>query len=70
MPSPEDIAKIGLSPVRTSIKGKEQLEGRISKLQERQAAREAAGKDTTKVAKKLERVKGRLAKNTGDLYYP
>jgi hypothetical protein len=70
MPSPEDIAKIGLSPIRTSVKGKEQLEGRISKLQERQAAREAAGKSTTKVGAKLEKVRGRLAKNTGDLYYP
>ena len=70
MPKPEDIANIGLSPIRSSIKNKDQLTNRIDQLTQRQSDRAAAGKDTTKVTKKLEKVKGRLAKNTGDLYYP
>jgi hypothetical protein len=70
MPSPQDIANIGLAPVRSSIKNKDQLNQRIDTLQQRQSAREAAGKDTTKVTKRLQNVQGRLAKNTGDLYWP
>jgi hypothetical protein len=70
MPSPEDIASIGLAPVRTSIKGKEQLHGKISELEKREAARAAMGKDTTVIADRIARQKERLRKNTGDLYYP
>jgi hypothetical protein len=70
MPSPQDIANIGLAPIRSSIKNKDQLTKRINTLEQRQAARQAAGKDTTQVDKKLSNVKGRLAANTGDLYWP
>jgi hypothetical protein len=70
MPSADDIAKIGLSPVRSSIKNKDQLNTRIANLTQRQSDREAAGKPTTGVEKKLAKAKGRLAANTGDLYYP
>jgi hypothetical protein len=70
MPGPEDIAKIGLAPVRSSIKNKDQLTSRINRLEQRQSAREAAGKDTTKVSNRLQKAKDTLAKNTGDLYWP
>jgi hypothetical protein len=70
MPSPEDIANIGLSPIRTSIKGKEKSLGTISKLEKRAAAREAMGKDTTVVKSRIEKQKERLKKNTGNLYWP
>src|SRR5262249_54718052 len=42
MPSPDDIAKIGLSPIRSSIKNKDQLNQRIDTLTQRQSDREAA----------------------------
>lgn len=70
MPRPEDIANIGLSPIRTSIKGKDTLLKGISNLEKRQAAREAMGKDTTVVKSKIEKKKERLKTNTGNLYYP
>jgi hypothetical protein len=68
MPSADDIAKIGLAPVRSSIKNKDQLTNRINTLTQRQADRTAAGKDTTKVDKRLTNVKNKLANATGDLY--
>jgi hypothetical protein len=68
MPRPEDIEKIGLSPIRSSIKEKDKSEAAISRLTKAQAAREAMGKDTSLVASRLERQKAKLAKNTGDLY--
>jgi hypothetical protein len=46
------------------------LNTRIANLTQRQSDREAAGKPTTGVEKKLAKAKGRLAANTGDLYYP
>jgi hypothetical protein len=70
MPSPEDIANIGLSPIRTSVKGKEKSLATISQLEKRAAAREAMGKDTTVVKSRLAKQKERLKTNTGDLYYP
>jgi hypothetical protein len=70
MPRPEDIAAIGLSPIRSSIKGKEKSLGTISRLEKRSAAREAMGKDTTVVKSRIEKEKERLKKNTGELYYP
>jgi len=70
MPSPEDIANIGLSPIRSSVKGKDQLTAAIGRLTMKQAAQEAAGKDTTVTAHRLEKKKERLRANTGDLYYP
>jgi hypothetical protein len=70
MPRPEDIANLGLAPVRTSIQAKDKLLGSISRLEKRAAAREAMGKDTTVVRSRIERQKGRLNRNTGDLYYP
>src|SRR5262245_20691812 len=70
MPSPEDIAKIGLSPIRSSIKNKDQLRSRIDKLQTQIDTREAAGKPHGQADKKIAKAKGQLAKNTGDLYWP
>jgi hypothetical protein len=70
MPSPEDIANIGLSPIRSSIKGKDALTGAIGRLTQKQAAQEAMGKDTTITAHRLEKKKEQLRKNTGELYYP
>jgi hypothetical protein len=70
MPRPEDIAAIGLAPIRSSIKGKEKSEETISRLEKRAAAREAMGKDTTVVKSRLEKQRERLKKNTGELYYP
>jgi hypothetical protein len=68
MPRPEDIANIGLSPIRSSIKGKDQSTAAISRLTMKQAAQEAMGKDTTVTQSRLEKQKAKLAKNTGDLY--
>jgi len=70
MPKPEDIAKIGLSPIRSSIKDKDKLTNRIDKLQAHIDEREAAGKPHPQADRKLQKAKDRLAKNTGDLYYP
>jgi len=70
MPSAEDIAKIGLSPVRSSVQGKEKLENRIDKLQTRIESREAAGKPHAQATRRLEKAQKTLKKNTGDLYYP
>lgn len=68
MPKPEDIAQIGLSPIRTSIQDKDKLNTRIANLTARQKTREAAGKPTTGVEAKIQKAKDKLAKNTGDLY--
>jgi hypothetical protein len=70
MPSAEDIAQIGIAPVRSSIKNKDKLLGRIDRLQGRIAEREAQGKGAEKAKRRLERTKTRLDKQTGDLYYP
>ena len=68
MPRPEDIEKIGLSPIRSSVKGKDTSTAAIDRLTKRQAAQTAMGKDTTVTAARLEKQKAKLAKNTGDLY--
>lgn len=70
MPKPEDIANIGLSPIRSSIKGKDQLTSRIDKLQAHIDERDAAGKPHAQADKKIAKAKATLAKNTGDLYWP
>jgi hypothetical protein len=68
MPRPEDIANIGLSPIRSSIKNKDPLNAAITRLSMKQAAQEAMGKDTSVTASRLQKKKDVLAKNTGDLY--
>ena len=70
MPKPEDIANIGLSPIRSSIKNKDQLTSRIDKLQTQIDTREAAGKPHGQADKRIARAKATLAKNTGNLYWP
>jgi len=70
MPKPEDIANIGLSPIRSSIKNKDQLTNRIATLQAHIDTREAAGKPHGLADKRLAKAKSTLAKNTGDLYWP
>ena len=68
MPRPEDIANIGLSPIRSSIKDKDKTNAAIDRLTKVEAARGAMGKDTTVVGSRLDKQKAKLAKNTGDLY--
>lgn len=68
MPRPEDIEKIGLSPIRSSVKDKDVLTNRIKALTMKQAAQTAAGEDTTITAHKLAKKQDRLKMNTGDLY--
>jgi len=70
MPKPEDIANIGLSPIRSSIKNKDQLTNRITNLQAQIDTREAAGKPHGQADKRIARAKATLAKNTGNLYWP
>jgi hypothetical protein len=70
MPRPEDIAAIGLSPIRSSIKGKDTLNKAITRLTQKQAAEEAMGKDTRITAHRLGKKKETLKTNTGALYYP
>lgn len=68
MPKPEDIANIGLSPIRSSIQDKDPLTTQIANLTARQQTRADAGKPTTGVDAKIAKAKAKLAKNTGDLY--
>jgi len=68
MPTGEDIKNIGLSPVRSGIKNKDKIEGRIDRLQTRIENREAKGLPHKQATRKLERAQKRLDKNTGDIY--
>jgi hypothetical protein len=68
MPKPEDIEKIGLSPIRSSVLNKEKLGNQIDRLQTRIATREAAGKPHAQATRRLEKAQKQLKKNTGDLY--
>lgn len=68
MPTKEDIEAIGLAPVRSGIKGKEQLTGRIERLKGRITEREAAGRPHEQATKRLEKAQTTLKKRTGDIY--
>jgi hypothetical protein len=68
MPSAEDIEGIGLSPVRSGIKGKEQLTKKIDRLQERIDTREAAGQKHARADRRLEKAKKTLKSRTGETY--
>src|SRR5262245_9906426 len=70
-PTKEDIEAIGMRPVRSQYKQRNVLQDRIDRLQARMNVREAMGKPTEKVSKKLEKAKIRKeAQPTGPTYRP
>jgi hypothetical protein len=68
MPSADDIAAIGLSPVRTQVKDQQKDTNTINRLQDRIDTRTAQGKGSDKAQNRLGRVKARLDRNTGPTY--
>jgi len=70
-PTKEDIEAIGMAPVRSQVKQRNVLQNQIDRLQARMNVREAMGKPTEKVSKKLEKAKIRKeAQPTGPTYRP
>src|SRR5262245_5012625 len=70
-PTKEDIEAIGMKPVRSQIKQKNVLQDRIERLEARKTEREAAGKSTERVSKRLEKAKIKQgAIPTGPTYRP
>jgi len=56
-PTKEDIEAIGMTPVRSQIKGKNVLQDRIDRLQAKITTREAMGKESPRAEKRLEKAK-------------
>ena len=59
-PTKEDIEAIGMKPVRSQIKAKNQRQEAVDRLQTRLNTREALGKGTEKVTKRLDKAKAKL----------